>query len=740
MQNHGKYLKFIVYLVVIVLVNMVGSTLFFRIDLTRDGIYSLSPESRKVVSTLTEPLTIKAFFTKNLPAPHNATEQYLRDLLDEYAVQGNTHFNYTIYNVSPQDTDIAGKGSKERELTESYGIMPVQIQDIEKDEVKFKQAYMGLVILHGDMVEKIPTITSPDQLEYELTTAILKLNNKISALNGLKDKVKVTMFMSPSLGPVGPLMGIRDLDKFPASIDGIVKKIAARSYNKIEFSQINPTEGNSLEEIATKNDLTIIKWPAIPEKHVASGEGAIGLIMEYHGKTKRLLVLHSVKIPLLGTSYKLEPLNAIEEAIDKGMESLIGINSDIGYLADHGTLATSPYSPTGGRSNDTIATFAAMVEKNYTLQEIALSKEPIPATLGTLVIARPIVKFSDYELFQIDQALMRGTNLIIYTDTFREETPKGNQYMMGNQGPQFVTIDTGLEKLLDHYGVRVNKSIVLDESCFKQQDQHGSGGETPLYFAPIIKNKNINKDVIFLNGIKGMITLLVSPLELNQEQLKKNSITAVKLLSSSENSWEMKDHITLNPMLIKPPRRPDEKGSLALAYLLEGEFDSYFNGKPLPELKKEENSPTASGQNGPDTPEQKTTPEVGTGTVHPPVAGISSSGTFIAKGKKSKIFLMATSSMLRDNVIGSEGESMNAAFVMNGIDAFNGREGIAAMRSKKQSFNPLVETPQPVKTFIKAFNIIGLPILTALFGLFVWGLRTRRKQEIRKMFIKAQER
>ncbi len=740
MQNHRKYFKFIVYLIVIVLVNMVGSTLFFRIDLTKDGIYSLSPESRKVVSTLTQPLTIKAFFTRNLPAPHNATEQYLRDLLEEYAVQGNTYFNYTIYDVSPQDTDTAGKGSKERELAESYGIMPVQIQDIEKDEVKFKQAYMGLVVLHGDIVEKIPTITSPDQLEYELTTAILKLNNKISALNGLKDKVKVTMFMSPSLGPVGPLMGIRDLDKLPATVEGIVKKIAARSYNKVELSQINPTEGNSLDEIAKKYDLTIIKWPAVPEKQIASGEGAIGLIMEYHGKTKRLQILNVVRIPLLGNSYKLETPNAIEEAIDKGMESLIGINSDIGYLADHGTLATSPYSPTGGNSNDTIATFAAMVEKNYTLQEIALAKDPIPATLGTLVIVRPTVKFSDYELFQIDQALMRGTNLLIYTDTFKEETPKGSQYMMGNQGPQFVPIDTGLEKLLDHYGIRINKSIVLDESCFKQQDQRGDGGETPLYFAPIIKNKNINKDVNFLHGIKGLITLMASPLELNQEQLKKNDITAFKLLSSSENSWEMKDHITLNPMLIKPPRGADEKRSFALAYLLEGEFSSYFDGKPLPELKKEEKNPKAIEQNGPGAPEQKAEPEIGGGTVQPSVAGIKTSGTFIAKGKKGKIFLMAASSMLRDNVIGSGGESMNAAFVMNGIDAFNDREGIAAMRSKKQSFNPLVETPPPVKTFIKAFNIIGLPILVALFGLFVWGLRTRRKQAIRRMFTKDQER
>ena len=732
MQNRGRYFKFIIYLIVIVLLNMVGSTLFFRIDLTRDGIYSLSPESKKVVSTLTEPLTIKAFFTKNLPAPHNTTEQYLRDLLEEYAVQGNTNFNYTIYDVSPQDTDTTGRGNKERELAESYGITPVQIQDIEKDEVKFKQAYMGLVILHGDMVEKIPTITSTDQLEYELTTSILKLNNKISALHRLKDKVKVTMFMSPALGPVGPLMGIRNLDKLPSTIAGIVKKIGARSYDRVEFTEINPTEGNSLEEVAQKNDLTMIKWPAIPEKQIASGEGAIGLMMEYHGKTKRLQILNVIKIPLLGNSYKLEDPNKIEEEIDKGMESLIGINSDIGYLSDHGTLATSPYSPTGSRSNDTIGTFASMVEKNYTLQEIALSKEPVPATLGTLIIARPTVKFSDYELYQIDQALMRGTNLIIYADTLKEEAPKGGP-MMGIPGPQYVPIDTGLEKLLDHYGVKISTSYVFDENCYKQQNQ-GDGGETPLYFAPIIKNKNINKNVPFLRGIKGLITLLASPLELNQEQLKKNDITAIKLISSSENSWEMKDHITLNPMLIKPPQRSDQKRSFALAYLLEGKFTSYFEGKPLPEFKKDTKT---AGETPPGGPEQKPESEVGTGATQPTVAGISTSGTFLSKGKKSKIFLMAASSMLRDNVIGPEGDSMNATFVMNGIDSFNGREGIATMRSKKQSFNPLVETPQPVKTFVKAFNIVGLPLLVALFGLFVWGLRSRKKQAIRRMFAKA---
>ena len=62
------YLKFILYAVVIVLLNVAGLNLFFRFDLTANRIYSLSDASKQAVSTLSEPLNIKVFFSKNLPA------------------------------------------------------------------------------------------------------------------------------------------------------------------------------------------------------------------------------------------------------------------------------------------------------------------------------------------------------------------------------------------------------------------------------------------------------------------------------------------------------------------------------------------------------------------------------------------------------------------------------------------------------------------------------------------------
>ena len=142
-KKSAKYLKFIIYLVVIVLVNVAGITLFFRMDLTKNKIYSISAVSKKVVATLSEPLTINVFFTKDLPSPYNNTERYLHDLLAEYAIHADKFFNYRFFDVNPEEGEITDETKENQQLASNYGIHPIQIQAIEKDEVKFQKAYMG---------------------------------------------------------------------------------------------------------------------------------------------------------------------------------------------------------------------------------------------------------------------------------------------------------------------------------------------------------------------------------------------------------------------------------------------------------------------------------------------------------------------------------------------------------------------------------------------------------------------
>ena len=79
---------------------------------------------------------------------------------------------------------------------------------------------------------------------------------------------------------------------------------------------------------------------------------------------------------------------------------------------------------------------------------------------------------------------------------------------------------------------------------------------------------------------------------------------------------------------------------------------------------------------------------------------------------------------------------MNSIFIMILIDYLFGRDETAVMRSKGGSLNPLERTTPWARSGIKFFNIIGLPVIVALFGLLIWVLRHRRKLAIQDAFKK----
>ena len=722
-SRSGKYVRFLAYLVVIVLVNVAGMTLFFRLDLTANKIYSISGASKEVVSTLSEPLTINVFFTKNLPAPYNNTERYLRDLLEEYAIYANQYFNYRFYDVSPEEGDISRETRENQELARGYGIFPVQVRVIQKDEVKFQKAYMGLVMIHGDLLERIPTITSTEGLEYRLTTTIEKLNNKISALLGLPEKIRVKLYLSSSLEIVAPYLHVGDLAKLPGRLEGIVKKLNDKNYGKLEFEYLDPTKDVGLEAELQKYRILSLKWPALSGGKIQPGTGSIGMVMEYGDRAVEVPLIRVLRVPLIGTRYELTDLNKMEEIINETVESIIDINQDLGYLVDHGTLElTGP--PTAQERGESLSTFQSLVSQTYTLKNVSIEDGVIPEGINCLIIGGPTEAFSDYELFQIDQFLMRGNSLALFLDAFKEVMPSDQQGRSFGT-PRYVPVNTGLERLLEHYGIRIRKSYVMDENCYKQNLPSGlGGGERPIYFVPIIKNQFINQDLGFMRNIKGLITMKVSPVELDAKRIGESGLKAHKLFASSERSWEMSGRINLNPMFIRPPQSGEGQRSLPLAYVLSGEFPSYFAGKPLPEKSLKKGS-EKSGE------EQKAADK-----TELDLSKIESEVKVLSKGKPGKILLVASSEMLKDNLLDAKGRSPNATFIMNVLDFLNNREGIAVIRSKEQRFNPLYEATAGTKTFVKSFNIVGLPVLVVLFGLFVWVRRHARKKQIQMMFQK----
>nr|WP_319392991.1 Gldg family protein [uncultured Desulfobacter sp.] len=717
------YLKFILYAVVIVLLNVAGLTLFFRFDLTANRIYSLSDASKQAVATLSEPLNIKVFFSKNLPAPHNNTERYLRDLLTEYAAQAGRYFNFTFYNVS-QETDMGDQANQNREMARDYGISPVQIRVMENDELKFKNAYMGLVILHGDLIEKIPAITSTDGLEYQLTGAIRKLNNKVSALLRQTDKINVTMYMSSGLNDIAPLIGLDALPHLGDEVAAAVEKLNSKNLGIFQFERRDISDPSELENVAKQYDLMAMHWPDVPEQNIKAGAGTAGLVVEYKGKTQTLPLISAVELPIIGTTYQMADPQSLGEHITAIMEKLIGINKDIGYLSDHGcpTLGPDRMAMMQGRAGNGLAVFDQLVGARYNIKQIPLKDETIPEGLNCLIIAKPTQHFSDYELFQIDQALMKGTNIAVFADAFEQQQGQGG--MMGM--PSFAPIDTGLEKLLAHYGVEIQKAYVLDKNAYKQQlPQSQGGGEQTIYFAPVIKENAINNDPVFMKNIKGLVAMQISPVKHVKGGQDESKVKAVRLLSSSKQAWLMEDNINLNPMFLSPPPSDNDMAAYDLAYLLEGQFTSYFKGKPVPEKEAgETNAQDEDSVEGPQPAEASAKN----------IEGLKAGNRIIETSAPAKIFVLGCAQMLYDNMLDEQGRTTNATFLLNAIDHLNGDDGTALLRSKQQTLNPIEETDPLTKSIIKGFNIIGLCVLVFLVGMAVWFFRSMKKKKIANLF------
>ena len=675
--------------IIIVLINLVGRLLYFKLDLTENDSYSLSEISEDVVSNLADPLNVKIFFSDNLPSPYNSVQRYLYDLMIEYAEAGNENFNYEIVDVE-----------KDKEKVSDFGVSPVQVKEIASDQLKFRNAYMSLAIVHGDLIEKINSITELDGLEYRITTTIKKMTGKIDLLKNLDQPIKVTLYASSNL----PVSGIQTIE---SKVTEAVKKVNEENYGRLEFHYVDSVKDNAAIRTAESYGVVRLNWPALkgPDgRTVAAGEGNIGLVVELDGKFE---VIQLLSRSLFG-QYVVGNLDNLNDKINQAIDSVINNNPAVGYVTGHDERDIND-------SEDGAGTFRSMASDMYNMKEIDLTKEEISDDINTLVINGPKREFTDYELYRIDQFIMKGKSVVFLIDSFQEiNDPQMTRFSGGR--PFVLPVNTGLDKLLTHYGVTVNKDIVLDQKCYKASQQ--GFGSQDLYFVPIIQDEGLNKDIVITNSVKAMLWPKGSTVSVNQDILKETDVKNYTLVESTENSWLMQGRIDYMPFGMSPPADKTQMSKRKLAELLEGQFISYFKGREVPaETMKDAKDKTAKK-----APAKET--------------GITSARIIEKAVKPAKILVAGTSEISLSNIVEKDGKSLNAVFLHNILDYLSGDEKTPVMRSKGIEYNPLKDSADSVKFIIKLFNIAGLPVCVIVIGIIVWRMRERKKKRIMEEFSK----
>ena len=168
--HSGNTLAFIAIIFgILALINFLSTRRFIRADLTEDKRYTISKATKNVLGSLDDIVTITAYFS-TAPAEVAHIRRDVGDVLDEYNAFSQ---KLQIDFVNPADFDDAQK----QELR-FKGIPEVQINVVKKDKAEIANVYMGISIGYGGKAETLPIVRSTGNLEYELTSTILKVTTK----------------------------------------------------------------------------------------------------------------------------------------------------------------------------------------------------------------------------------------------------------------------------------------------------------------------------------------------------------------------------------------------------------------------------------------------------------------------------------------------------------------------------------------------------------------------------------
>ncbi len=692
MKMKEKNFQILLNVILIIVLNLAAAAFSLRFDLTSNDTYSLSERSRETVSTLNEKLKIKVFFSEDLPAEHAAVYRYLKDILDEYSFYGNRNFSYEII-----------EDDKLEEQAKDYGINPVQSREFVSDQVKLRSVYMGIVIQHADLIEKVESLTSTVGLEYQITSRIEKMTGKIDRLLKLQKPVMLTLYLDERVKDL-PIDGIARLEDL---LKNSVAKSNLRNYGKIQFQIVDPSKSD-VKELDLKYGVSKLKWGAMKTrsgKSIPAGEGFFGLVMEANGRFVKINL--DVAPTIMGTNV-ITGLQGLDDTINNGVGDLLSNSPKIGYLSGHRMPDIADKKTPEGAG-----LFAEILSDMYQLVPIDIRSDNIPDDIKVLIINGPMDIFSDAEKYKIDQFLMQGKSVLYFVNSFMEIDTGQQGGLMGNQ-PLILPVNSGLEEMTAHYGVKINKNVVLDKNCSKV-----NMGQmlTDYPLIPLIGKSGLNSDSVITKYLNSALFVKASSLEID-EKLKEKGVESAVLVSTSPQSWLMEGQMNFNPFFMAPPAGVELK-SYPVAVLASGKFESFYKGKSIPaEVLATEKNNTLSTV-------QKLDTTISSGRSELIVVGTSE--------LNSSGFLNSARRILSGG--NGAGVFSNDILLHSMVDYLAGNSYVPEMKSKSLDYNPLIKTGDQTRFLLKIINMGLVPLFVILMGLVVWRRRIARKRFIESLFL-----
>ena len=183
-------------LFLLLVINIIGSFFFFRLDLTKDKRYTLSPTSLHIIEQVKNPLYIKVYMQGELPSEFKRLQLETRQMLEEFqGYNSNIIFEF----IDPLE-DEASSMDNIKELYRK-GLTPINISVDDKGKQSQAMVFPWAIAVYDNKEVNIPLlknimgasttdkiIGSVQHLEYSIADALHKITNdkqkKIAIIKG----------------------------------------------------------------------------------------------------------------------------------------------------------------------------------------------------------------------------------------------------------------------------------------------------------------------------------------------------------------------------------------------------------------------------------------------------------------------------------------------------------------------------------------------------------------------------
>ena len=257
---------------------------------------------------------------------------------------------------------------------------------------------------------------------------------------------------------------------------------------------------NSINENINVETVKITERPDLAEKYGIDSDEAYGIVVQSPDRYKVLTESDFVTYD----SNTYETIDISEQKMTNAiLDTTMADKPKVYFLTGHEEYQLDTEMTTLG---------VYLANEVNEINTLDLLSSEMPEDIDCLVIPSPNTDFSDVEVQKITDYINNGGNILWLNDAKVTDTDLPN-----------------VQKILDLYGVKIEKGIVLE------QDSSKMILENPEFVKPDINYHEITKDIYNASGILMIDTGKIQIAE--SEKLEELNVTSNVLLQTSETSF-----------------------------------------------------------------------------------------------------------------------------------------------------------------------------------------------------------